>query len=127
MPEPETNSEPDDDKDEEADKEETPAPKEDEKKKEIPQAAKKATIETVVTPEVKPVSEIKVEAKKEESKKEKEDSKKDESKKADMSVVNTDVLASYNFGGIEMDAGLIMDEDVGALSVEEKTRLEQLF
>jgi predicted RNA-binding Zn-ribbon protein involved in translation (DUF1610 family) len=42
-------------------------------------------------------------------------------------VVNTDILASINFAGIEMESGVMSMDDVGEMSETEKANLAKLF
>jgi hypothetical protein len=109
-PAPEPEPEPEPDNDDEAPKKKAPVDND-----ESEPISEPAPVQAEIKKEA--AVEIKVEPEK----------KADENKKAETSVVNTDVLASYNFGGVELDAALITSDDVGELSTEEKARLEQLF
>jgi len=88
------------------------APKKEEPKKEEPKKEE-------------PVEAKKAEEKKEEPKK--EEVVKEEPKEAVVTPVNTDILASVTFAGIEVPTGIMSMDDVGEMSDQEKANLAQLF
>jgi predicted RNA-binding Zn-ribbon protein involved in translation (DUF1610 family) len=119
----------DDDKDDDDKKEKkevpavAPAPveakKEEEKKPEIPAPAKKEELAPVMAVEKKP-EEKKIEEKKPEEVVPPEPGTKE-------AVVDTGILASVTFAGIEVPTGIMSMDDVGEMSDQEKANLARLF